>query len=90
MKNPVSANIRPGLPRIFCLPTIVLLIFLLIWSVAITSAADKVKLQLRWDHQFQFAGYYAGKWQGFYQETRLDVEIKFPLTKKHSRMSAIL
>ncbi len=33
-------------------------------------------LQLRWDHQFQFAGYYAAKWQGFYEQAGLDVEIR--------------
>jgi PAS domain S-box-containing protein len=38
--------------------------------------ADKVVLQLCWDHQFQFAGYYAAAWQGFYQEAGLEVEIR--------------
>ncbi|MBF0445963.1 MAG: ABC transporter substrate-binding protein [Magnetococcales bacterium] len=33
-------------------------------------------LQLRWDHQFQFAGYYAAQWQGYYAEEGLDVEIR--------------
>ncbi len=46
------------------------------------NAADKVTLQLRWDHQFQFAGYYAAKWQGFYDEVDLDVEIKSAITPK--------
>lgn len=40
------------------------------------SAQEKVVLQLRWDHQFQFAGYYAAKWQGFYEQAGLDVEIR--------------
>ena len=39
-------------------------------------ALEKVTLQLRWDHQFQFAGYYAAKWQGYYKEAGLDVEIR--------------
>ena len=43
-------------------------------------AAEKVTLQLRWDHQFQFAGYYAAKWQGFYDEAGLDVLIKSAVT----------
>jgi diguanylate cyclase (GGDEF)-like protein/PAS domain S-box-containing protein len=38
-------------------------------------SADKVRLQLRWDHQFQFAGYYAAQWQGYYAEAGLDVDI---------------
>lgn len=37
---------------------------------------DKVSLQLKWFHQFQFAGYYAAKEKGFYDDVGLDVEIK--------------
>jgi PAS domain S-box-containing protein len=45
--------------------------------VSISPAqAERVVLQLRWDHQFQFAGYYAALWQGFYTEAGLDVEIR--------------
>ncbi|MDP2560656.1 EAL domain-containing protein [Psychrobium sp. 1_MG-2023] len=36
---------------------------------------DKVTLQLKWVHAFQFAGYYAAKEQGYYQEVGLDVDI---------------
>lgn len=36
---------------------------------------DKVRLQLKWEHQFQFAGYYAAKEQGYYRQAGLDVEI---------------
>jgi PAS domain S-box-containing protein len=39
------------------------------------SATDKVRLQLKWQHQFQFAGYYAAQEQGFYKAAGLDVEI---------------
>ncbi len=38
--------------------------------------ASKVTLQLKWNHQFQFAGYYMAKAKGFYREAGLDVEIK--------------
>lgn len=41
-----------------------------------TAWAEKVVLQLRWDHQFQFAGYYAALWQGYYRDAGLDVEIR--------------
>ncbi len=37
---------------------------------------DKVVLQLRWEPQFQFAGYYAALWQGFYEEEGFSVEIR--------------
>lgn len=36
---------------------------------------DKVVLQLKWKHQFQFAGYYAALEKGFYREAGLDVTI---------------
>ena len=34
-----------------------------------------LKLQLKWLHQFQFAGYYAAKEKGFYKDAGLNVEI---------------
>ncbi len=37
---------------------------------------EKVSLQLKWFHQFQFAGYYAAKEKGFYAAEGLDVEIR--------------
>src|SRR5215831_4041247 len=40
------------------------------------SAADKLVLQLHGPAQFEFAGYYAALWQGFYRDAGLDVEIK--------------
>jgi len=39
-------------------------------------AADQVTLQLKWVAQGQFAGYFAAKEQGFYEEEGLDVDIK--------------
>ena len=36
---------------------------------------EKVRLQLKWFHQFQFAGYYAAIEQGYYAEEGLDVEL---------------
>lgn len=39
-------------------------------------ALDKVSLQLKWHHQFQFAGYYAALEQGYYRDEGLDVTIK--------------
>jgi NitT/TauT family transport system substrate-binding protein len=38
-------------------------------------AKDKIKLQLKWETQAQFAGYYAAKDQGFYDAAGLDVTI---------------
>jgi len=39
------------------------------------SRLDPITLQLRWHHQFQFAGYYAAKQQGFYRDAGFEVTI---------------
>lgn len=44
--------------------------------VADTGKLEAVSVQLRWFHQFEFAGYYAAKEQGYYQDEGLDVEIR--------------
>ncbi|NOQ35174.1 MAG: transporter substrate-binding domain-containing protein [Methylococcaceae bacterium] len=38
-----------------------------------TEKLETVRLQLKWLHQFQFAGYYAAKEKGFYADEGLDV-----------------
>lgn len=38
-------------------------------------ALDKVKLYLKWKHQFQFAGYYVAIENGYFREEGLDVEL---------------
>jgi ABC-type nitrate/sulfonate/bicarbonate transport system substrate-binding protein len=45
------------------------------WTAA-ASAADKLVLQLHGPAQFEFAGYYAALWQGYYRDAGLDLEIK--------------
>jgi len=47
------------------------------WSAQppLPISLEKVSLQLKWQHQFQFAGYYAAKEQGYYAQEGLDVEI---------------
>jgi class 3 adenylate cyclase/ABC-type nitrate/sulfonate/bicarbonate transport system substrate-binding protein len=40
------------------------------------AALDQVSLQLKWKHQFQFAGYYAALEQGYYRDAGLDVAIR--------------
>src|SRR6202047_4170945 len=50
------------------------------WLVSLAThpaaALDQVSLQLKWKHQFQFAGYYAALEQGFYRNAGLDVTIR--------------
>ncbi|MBC8039434.1 MAG: ABC transporter substrate-binding protein [Opitutaceae bacterium] len=38
------------------------------------ESLDHVRLQLKWRHQFQFAGYYAAQVRGYYAEEGLEVE----------------
>jgi len=45
-------------------------------SAELAQPAEKVSLQLKWLHSFQFAGYYAAKEKGFYAEEKLDVTIR--------------
>ena len=68
----LSAAIGKWLQRqmlvMFCLTTFAL-------PAAPVFALDKVNLQLKYLHQFQFAGYYAALEKGYYRELGLDVQI---------------
>jgi class 3 adenylate cyclase/ABC-type nitrate/sulfonate/bicarbonate transport system substrate-binding protein len=58
----------------------------LLWRLTLASIAlltathcwaqDKVALQLKWQHSFQSAGYYAAQQQGYYRAAGLDVDIR--------------
>jgi class 3 adenylate cyclase/ABC-type nitrate/sulfonate/bicarbonate transport system substrate-binding protein len=49
----------------------------LVLSVSHPAAAlDAVSMQLKWKHQFQFAGYYQALEQGFYRDAGLEVTIR--------------
>ena len=50
------------------------LLFILLYPLS-AVANDKVRLQLNWQHHFQFAGYYAAIEKGYYQAAGLDVEL---------------
>ena len=58
-----------------------LIISLGLISLSAWSAPSRVTLQLKWDHQFQFAGYYAAKAKGYYEEAGLKVDIRSRVTK---------
>ena len=51
-----------------------LLFLCLVYSLPAISL-EQVTLQLKWKHQFQFAGYYAAVEKGFYAEEGLEVTI---------------
>ncbi len=48
------------------------------WNIPANAdpALERVVLQLRWFHQFQFAGYYAALEKGYYRNVGLDVVIQ--------------
>lgn len=51
-------------------------------------ALTKVTLQLKWAHQFQFAGYYAAQAKGYYRDRGLDVTI-LPATPGGKPMESV-
>ena len=53
-----------------------LLILALAMQTGPAAALEPVSLQLRWMHQFQFAGYYAALHKGYYREAGLEVTLK--------------
>jgi len=63
------------------------LLFIFLWGSGPAHSAEKVVLQLRWDHQFQFAGYYAALWQGYYADEGLDVELRSGVTPEKEILS---
>jgi len=60
-------------------PIFMMWLAFLFTAVAQTAAASELKdvtLRLKWVHQAQFAGFYAAKEKGFYEEAGLNVEIR--------------
>ena len=66
MTNTLS-RLRPALLVISVLCTLC--------TASPASALEQVTLQLKWMHQFQFAGYYAAVQQGYYRDAGLNVTI---------------
>ncbi|MCP4342310.1 MAG: ABC transporter substrate-binding protein [Desulfobulbaceae bacterium] len=61
---------------------------ILLFSSLPAFSRDTIVLQLRWDHQFQFAGYYAADWQGYYDEAGIDVIIRPAVMANSPTLSA--
>ncbi|MBL6986876.1 MAG: EAL domain-containing protein [Methylobacter sp.] len=49
--------------------------FMALLCQCFSASAEPIHLQLRWHHQFQFAGYYAALEKGYYKKVGLDVII---------------
>lgn len=64
----------PHLPRRTARQWLLLLLLICLGNGGAT-ADDRLRLQLRWLHQFQFAGYYMALEKGYYRDAGLDVEI---------------
>ncbi len=67
-------------------------IFLFLWLMLLGNYSyaenEETTLQLRWGHQFQFAGYYAALWEGYYEEAGFDVQILSGFDEKGEVVSA--
>ncbi|MGD9623665.1 MAG: transporter substrate-binding domain-containing protein [Arcobacter sp.] len=50
------------------------LIFIFTLNSYAKNQEKKIKLQLQWKHQFEFAGFYMAKEKGFYKDLGVDVE----------------
>ncbi len=59
------------------------------WPLAHAAPLEPVTLQLKWKHQFQFAGYYAALAQGYYREAGLEVNI-VEARPDHDPVAAVL
>ncbi len=66
---------QPALRRA-ALPLLALLLAAAAPAPARAAAPERVVLQLKWRHHFQFAGYYAALAEGYYREAGLEVEIR--------------
>ena len=58
------------------LSTLALAIALILTAAASARGEDRVSLQLKYYHQFQFAGYYAADYLGYYRDAGLTVDIR--------------
>ncbi len=45
------------------------------YTPIIAQDANTIRLQLKWHHQFQFAGYYAAQQKGYFKDAGLNVEL---------------
>jgi len=74
--------------------TFALILIVICFGFSVTGFAKQddlqvVKIQLRWDNQFQFAGYYAADWQGYYAEEGIKIEIIPAIRSDQSIVSSI-
>lgn len=73
VSNPTISNARR--PPVWRRPLILWLLLACGTAQAAPDGLETVHLQLRWHHQFQFAGYYAALEKGYYRDAGLDVHL---------------
>jgi class 3 adenylate cyclase/ABC-type nitrate/sulfonate/bicarbonate transport system substrate-binding protein len=73
--NQQNSEIATG-PKLALVRRLITAACLVLMASHQAAALDQVSLQLKWKHQFQFAGYYAALEQGFYRDAGLDVSIR--------------
>ena len=73
IKQLTSLSISPNLSL---LGRLIVVASLMLAAAHPAAALDAVSIQLKWKHQFQFAGYYQALEQGFYRDANLDVTIR--------------
>lgn len=77
MQSIASIKLFPPNIDLFFRGFILLILFWIPASFAEQSAPQNiVNVQLRWHHQFQFAGYYAALEKGFYKDEGIEVRIR--------------
>lgn len=73
----------------------VILKWILIFSISMlypvkgSASGSRLIVQLPWDHQFQFAGFYQALWQDYYREAGIHVEIRGGFNDKGKIINAI-
>ncbi len=69
--------------------TIARVSLLVFFTGSMACGMEQVTLQLKWLHQFQFAGYYAAIEKGYYQEAGLEVKLVEAQPKQSPMMAVV-
>ncbi len=68
---------------------ILLLLIAVLFCQKTYANESHLVVQLPWDHQFQFAGFYQALWQGYYKEAGIEVEIRGGINEEGNVIDAI-
>ncbi len=74
--NIISKDIQSRFKKIILAVILLCTPFLGVASNNSSESLTPIKLQLNWNHQFEFAGFYAAIKQGYYKEVGLNVSIQ--------------